>query len=212
MTGVREVFGPAAISAGELLGHPAVAAHWADPSALPEFGVAGLAGHLARQVLAVPELLAAAPAEPPALTLLEHYGRVAWIGTGVDAQTNVEIRRGGERDAADGPAAVAARVAAAAGSVPGQLAAQPADRLVFLPWTGWALRLDDFLVTRIMEIAVHSDDLAVSVGIAPWALPEPVFATALDLLSRLAARRHGQAALLRALSRAERAPASVTAF
>jgi hypothetical protein len=36
--------------------------------------------------------------------------------------------------------------------------------------------------------------------------------TVLTLLTRLAARRHGPAAVLRALSRAERAPATIAAF
>jgi hypothetical protein len=74
------------------------------------------------------------------------------------------------------------------------------------------LLLDDLLVTRMMELAVHSDDLAVSVGIATPALPERAVDTVIELLSRLAVRRHGPTAVLRALSRAERAPATVAAF
>jgi len=35
-----------------------------------------------------------------------------------------------------------------------------------VPRQGWSLSLDDLLTTRTMEIAVHSDDLAVSVGVA----------------------------------------------
>jgi hypothetical protein len=212
MSATRQAYEQAAASAAALLADPAVAAAWERPSALPEFGVAGLAGHLAAQVLHVPAVLAGqAPPDSP-ITLADHYGRVAWIGSGVDADINVEIRRGGERVAVDGPAALAARVAEAVRSLPDLLAGEPVERVVHLPWTGWALLLDDFLVTRAMEIAVHADDLAVSVGIETPDLPEPAFGLALDLLSRLAARRHGQAAVLRALSRAERAPASITAF
>ncbi len=43
-------------------------------------------------------------------------------------------------------------------------------------------------------------------------LPAVVAAEAVELLTRLAVRRHGAAALLRALSRAERAPGSIAAF
>jgi hypothetical protein len=81
-----------------------------------------------------------------------------------------------------------------------------------MPWVGWALTLDDFLTTRTMELAVHMDDLAVSVGLAAPGLPDDAFDPVLMLLSRLAARRHGQAALLRALARAERAPAAINAI
>ena len=41
---------------------------------------------------------------------------------------------------------------------------------MLIPWQGWSLTAHDFLVTRLMEIVVHSDDLAASVG-----LPTPEF-------------------------------------
>jgi len=47
---------------------------------------------------------------------------------------------------------------------------------------------------------------------APSDLPDPAFDPVLVLLARLAARRHGQVALLRALARAERAPAAINAI
>jgi hypothetical protein len=74
------------------------------------------------------------------------------------------------------------------------------------------MTVDDLLITRMMELAVHSDDLAVSVGIATPALPQSAVDTVVDLLSRLAVRRHGPTAVLRALSRAERAPDTIAAF
>ena len=83
---------------------------------------------------------------------------------------------------------------------------------MFLPQAGWGLTLDDFLTTRMLELAVHLDDLAVSVGIATPELPDAAFDPVLILLARLAAGRHGQAALLRALARAERAPAAINAI
>jgi hypothetical protein len=53
------------------------------------------------------------------------------------------------------------------------------------------LLLDDFLLTRMMEIVVHSDDLALSAGIATPPFSPQVFEPVLDLLSRLAVVRHG---------------------
>ena len=108
--------------------------------------------------------------------------------------------------------ALAARVDAAIEELTGSLATA-ADRPVRIPlWGPWSLLLDDLLVTRMMELAVHSDDLAVSVGTATPAPPERAVDTVIQLLSRLAVRRHGPTAVLRALSRAERAPATVAAF
>jgi hypothetical protein len=189
-----------------------VAAGWAGPSALPEWGVGGLAGHLAYQVLALPAALAGPVPTEPVVPLLEHYARVMWVGADLDDDINLRIRRGGEQAAAEGPAALADRVGAALHALAGELASAP-DRPVRIPLCGrWSLRLDDLLVTRMMELAVHADDLAVSVGLPTPALPPGAADAVLDLLSRLAVRRHGPTAVLRALSRAERAPTSIAAF
>jgi hypothetical protein len=202
----------AARSAAELLHRPEIAAGWDRPSALPEFTVRGLAGHLANQVLSVRLVLRADARSSAPIGVLDHYRRVAWIDAELDDPVNVETRENGERTAAGGPAVLAEQVDATVASLAALLPAEPADRVVFLPWTGWSLSLPDFLVTRMMEIAVHSDDLAVSVDVATPALPDNVLRPVVGLLSDLAVRRHGAAAVLRALSRAERAPASIAAF
>ncbi len=212
MTDTRADFLATARSAADLLREPAVAAAWGEPSALPEFSVGGLAGHLAYQILMVPGLLTGAVPQEQTVSLLEHYDRVKWIGSGVDDDINVRIRRGGEEIAAEGPAALVARVDSAVGQLADALPAA-ADRPVRIPlWGAWSLGLGDMLITRMMELAVHSDDLAVSVGIETPALPQSAVDTVIDLLSRLAVRRHGPTGVLRALSRAERAPATIAAF
>jgi hypothetical protein len=212
MNRIRAAYLDAAGSAASLLRDPAVAARWDAPSALAGFGVGGLAGHRAEQVeLAVRLLDAAAPDAEP-VSLLDHYRRVPWVGAGLDDEVNVGIRRAGENAAAPGPGALAERTEMAVERLTQRLPAEPDDRVVHLTWGPWSLRLDDFLVTRMMEIAVHSDDLAVSVGIDAPRLPDRVLEPVLALLARLAVERHGQSAVLRALGRAERAPASIVAF
>ncbi|MEV1285593.1 maleylpyruvate isomerase N-terminal domain-containing protein [Micromonospora sp. NPDC049679] len=202
----------AAAAAVTLLRDPAVARSWETPSALPEFAVSGLAGHLAQQIFRVPEVLAGeVPASAP-IALLEHYARSRWLDAGVDDGANVAIRRGGDDAAADGAAALAGRADGAVERLRELLPAEPVDRVVHLPWGPWSLTLDDFLTTRLMELAVHADDLAVSVGVETPALPPEVIEPVIDLLSRLALRRHGAAAVLRALSRSERAPRTISAL
>ena len=83
---------------------------------------------------------------------------------------------------------------------------------VLIPWQGWALSEGDFLLTRSVELVVHGDDLAASLDQPPPDWPDDVLEPVLGLLTRVAVRRHGQAALVRALSRPQRAPASVSAF
>ena len=212
MTATRDAFVQAATSAAALLRDPAVAASWDSASVLREFSVAGLGGHLARQVLAVPRVLAQpVPADRP-VSLLDHYARVSWIDAGLDDEANAEIRRGGEAEAADGAAALAAKTATTVGALRSALPAEPPGRLVRPSWVSWTLTLDDFLITRMMEIAVHSDDLALSVGVTTPALPPAVIDPVLELLTRLAVRRHGPTAVLRALTRSERAPGTIAAF
>jgi uncharacterized protein (TIGR03083 family) len=212
MSTTRDDFLSVARSGAELLRAPAVAAAWSSPSALPKFSVGGLAGHLAYQILSAQQALTGPVPKVPTITLLEHYGRVQWIDAGLDDEINVRIRDGGDELAAEGPAALAARVDAAVEHLTDDLASA-ADRPVRIPlWGPWTMLLDDMLITRMMELAVHSDDLAVSVGIATPELPQSAVDTVIDLLSRLAVRRHGPTAVLRALSRAERAPDSIAAF
>ncbi|MEV5510142.1 maleylpyruvate isomerase N-terminal domain-containing protein [Streptomyces orinoci] len=213
MTGAQEDFLAAARSAARLLSGPELTAAWGRPSALPEFGVAALAGHLAYQVLCVRAALAEPAPVQPCVPLLEHYRRVAWIGAAPDEDINVRIRQGGAETASRGQAALVRQVEALLGELPGILTAEDGERPVRLPfWGPWSLTLDDLLTTRVMELAVHSDDLAVSIGAAAPDLPPGTMERVIGLLARLAARRHGPVNVLRALSRAERAPRTIAAF
>jgi hypothetical protein len=198
-------------SVSDLLALPAVASAWTSPSALPEWSGGGLSAHLAAQAFLAVGRLEDPPGGDP-ITLDEHYHRAAWVNSGVQAEANVGIRAGGEREAAEGPAALLARLHQARSRLDPLLAGSTADQPLLLPWQGWSLTRDDFLVTRMMEIAVHSDDLAVSVGISAPDLPDSVLTPLLALLTRLAVRRHGQGAVLAALTRAERAPTAINAF
>jgi hypothetical protein len=201
-----------AAQAVTLLGTQEVAAAWNKPSVLAEMTVGGLAGHLAHQIFSVSDGVREPPSEAAPIPLLEHYARAAWIDAPLDGEVNSGIRAKGEDIASEGASALLGRVRATFDTLRVDLPVVRGDRVVFLPPTGWALSLDDFLVTRMMELAVHMDDLAVSVGIAELELPAAAFDAVLALLAGLAARRHGQAALLRALARSERAPSAVNAF
>lgn len=209
---VRAAYLDAAAVAASLLADPAVAAAWEQPSALAKLSVGGLAGHLARQVLRTPGVVAGEPPADPPVTLLEHYTRSDWLTADLDDDSNTYIRTTGEELAAGGPVALVAQVESAIAELRTALPAQPADRIVHIPWTSWPLSLDDFLITRLMEIAVHNDDLAASVGVPTPPLPAAVTDPVFDLLTRLAVRRHGPVAVLRALSRSERAPATISAL
>ncbi|GLZ43061.1 maleylpyruvate isomerase N-terminal domain-containing protein [Actinokineospora sp. NBRC 105648] len=208
--GTAEDFLATARTATELLRAPAVAAAWAGASALSGFTVGGLAAHLAQQVHLTARVLAEPEPDEEVVPLLEHFNRARWINATLDDQSNQGILAAGERDAAGGPEELLARVDAALAELP---AALGTARSVRMPtWGPYALSLDDFLMTRLMELTVHSDDLAVSVGVPTPTFAPEVVDPVLALLTRLSLRRHGATALLRALTRAERAPDTIAAF
>ena len=214
MQAVAEDFLIAAESAFELLGRVEVVQQWDQPSALADMTVGAVAAHLGSQVLTVHAAVTAghgASDEVP-VPLLEHYSRVPWVRSGLDDESNARIRLGAARSAATGHDALTASVQQAIPDL--RRAFQAADLPPRIRMTGWdwSLSFDDFLVTRVMEIVVHSDDLAVSVGIEPPTLPEAVLGPVLALLVGVSLQRHGQAAVVRALSRRERAPDTISAF
>ena len=59
---------------------------------------------------------------------------------------------------------------------------------------------------------MHSDDLAASLGVPVPRFSYEVLSPVLTLLADLSLRRHGQDALVRTLSRPQRAPKSISAF
>ena len=208
---LAEGFVRAAALAGDLATSDDVAARWDDESSCAGMTVGGLAHHLMAQVGNVVRFLRAAPGPEAPIPLLEHYRRARWVRSDLDDDANVAIREAADREAAVGAAALAAQVRTDLAELPGVLAA-PRQGGVLIPWQGWSLSVEDFLVTRSMEVVVHSDDLAASVGLPTPEFPEAVVHPVLALLAAVAADRHGQTAVVRALSRPQRAPQSVSAF
>lgn len=213
---VTQTYLDVSAATAEFLGSPAVAAAWDRPSALAELAVSGLAGHLARQVTQVPVLLARTDDSVDdgheTISALEHYKRISWVGAALDAGVNVSIRRDSDAEAADGPVGLAKRTEEAIAELRATLPATPPERRVFLPQGPWYLTVEDYLTTRLLEIVIHIDDLAVSVGTQPSALPAEATDTVLTLLTRIAAARLGPETVLRAFARKERAPGSIAVF
>jgi hypothetical protein len=208
----RDRFLAAARIARDLVRDPAVSGRWAEESACAGMSVGGLAFHLGTQTDLALRLLRAGPAEVAPITLAEHYARAAWVSGGADDAANVGIREGSDEQAEAGPAALAALLDGWLAELPPVLDRVGSDTPVLVPWQGWALTAHDLLVTRLMETVVHADDLAASLDLATPEFPEAVLAPVLDLLTGLAVRRHGGTALVRALTRPQRAPRTVAAF
>jgi hypothetical protein len=72
--------------------------------------------------------------------------------------------------------------------------------------------LSDYLVTRLVEMVVHLDDLAHSIGEDLPAPPGAAIDLTLATLFEMAVARNGPDAMMRALSRTERVAGFPRAF
>ena len=199
--GIRNLYLDAARVAAELVAHPSVAEQWNRESVLPQLQVSGLAGHLARSVLQVEAYLDAGAPDAPPVTAGEYYAALPGLGD-LDSDLNVGVRMRGEEMAVDGPGPLAERTAAALARLQARLPSEPPEHRVEA--MGRVLGVDEYLKTRLVEITVHIDDLALSVGLSPPEAPAGAHAVAIETLVEVATLRHGALAVLRALARRER--------
>jgi len=97
----------------------------------------------------------------------------------------------------------------------GELVSRLGDRLPreqphrLIPvWTiaGGVTSLDAYVATRVVELVVHADDLAVSAGLPPLSIPDDAAACAIEVFVAMARHRSGDLTVIRAFTRRERAP------
>jgi hypothetical protein len=117
---------------------------------------------------------------------------------------NVAIRTHAAHLAEQGPAALTDKFEALVTRLGPALAGLPMTRLVPV-WRieGGATSLSDYLRTRVVELAVHADDLAFSLG-TDIVMPERVASVTFAAFLDLARARSGDAAVMRAFARRER--------
>ncbi|GAB6897154.1 hypothetical protein [Kineosporia succinea] len=204
-----------------LAAEPAVEQRWAEQSVLPKMSVGALACHLSQQLTHTHQLLSSptdptiltdpaiptGPENPSGLPLLssadEHYANAAWVTT-TSPDDPENDRSDSDEQAARGVHPWRTSTASDIARVTTLLTGGTATDHAALPWQTWALPRDAFLLTRMLEIVVHSDDLALSIGVPTPVFPDEVFTPVINLLTRLSVRRNGQSALISTLSRRER--------
>jgi hypothetical protein len=206
---IRTVYEQTAVAVGDFIAGAEVRAAWTDPSALEEWDVAGLCGHLTRAITAVGTYLSAPV--PDANEVIDAAGYLmSFDGLGADgggpdlgSDLHRSIRARGSEAAAAGHEELTRQVAEKLPMVMQRVAQAPADRAVAVIGSRVML-LDQYLETRLLELLVHSDDLAASVGVDLPSFPTPAWRITRDLLVEVATRRHGAAAVVRAMTRTER--------
>ena len=189
--------------ASALLERPEVETHWTRPSVLAEFTVAGLAGHLLRGIMTVETYLDAPAVVGASLSAVEYY-QATGLTSDPESKLNRDIRTRGEEMAVGGASLVAAAARMVLHRLTSRLDSEDPRRNVTV-LGGAVITLEEYLRTRVVELVVHSDDLALSVGLGDQlGLNEATSRIAIEAMVELARARHGDVAVLRALTRRER--------
>jgi hypothetical protein len=200
---VRSTYLSAVDIAIDLLDDPDVEAAWSIESALSGWRVSGLCGHLARAVITVEQYLDADPAPRGKLLSAGGYYAAVIDTNDLDSELHRTIRARGDEMASGGAASLLQTVLSSATRLRDRLPSEPEDRQVAV-LAGTVLRLDEYLATRLVELVVHADDVAVSVGIATPTFPAEAYRIVIETLLDVSLRRFGDLAVIRALARRER--------
>lgn len=213
----REACVRAFLSCGEvafrLAERDEVRSAWGLESACEGMTVGGLAHHLLGQLRNTVRLLGVqAPEGAPVIGLLDHYTQAPWVAASRQGAVDTEQLESDNTGALRGVEAVLGEAGEARDALPHVLAEPREPDTVFIPWQGWCMSTTDFLTTRMMEMVVHGDDLAASVGLETPEHDPVVVASVLRLLTGVSLQRHGQVALVRALSRRQRSSGDMSAF
>ena len=206
-------FREAAEAFGEIVARPEVGKAWEQPSALEGYSVGGIVAHVNAAIGWLGPLLDA-PAQPdlrptPREDLLEFFH-----GLKIDPEAGRHpihdvLRDQFERAAGHGWESNRDKFLGLIERLSARLEGESADRLLDQrPTAPLIVRLGDYLPTRVLELVVHGDDLATSVGIDA-SFPKSAATVTIDVMLDIARAVHGDLAVVRALSRRERADAAV---
>jgi uncharacterized protein (TIGR03083 family) len=145
-------------------------AAWDQPTRCAPWRVRDLVGHVVTAVGRVPETLAGPPPTRPDTTAVSYYRPDDRFGQTANAD---RVRTGQNRKA------TADDLAETATAVLDACRPEPPDRVVRTRH-GDAMLLSEFLITRVVELALHGLDVADAVGREPW-----LTASAADCLQEL---------------------------
>jgi Mycothiol maleylpyruvate isomerase N-terminal domain len=192
----------------ELASQPEVAAHWKEPSALERMSVGAVAAHglgILEQILGDCER--PEPATPRFLGIVE-YTRAARLDKreDLDSKGHEMLIGGAETRAAAGPEAILAHAAGWLEELKWMLPAMDPNKHVYLPrMPPMAGPLAMMVANRTVELVVHMDDLAVSVGLPTPPITPQAGAMALTVLLSVARKMNTDLEVIRVMARAERA-------
>jgi len=206
---IRAIVLEVAATVRELIGRPSVAERWDLPSALEMMTIGELTAHLTRALTTTARYLDAPDpgSSDDLVTPARYYTAIDDLtssdGPDLGDKLHVSIRERARQGADHGHAGVLESWDETMKLLGSRFTVEAADRRVAV-FGGRMMSLDDYLVTRLVELVVHTDDLAVSLGVAPPPLPAEAHETVIGCLVDVALERHGPMAVIRAMTRTER--------
>ena len=190
---------------GDLLKNPDVETNWNEPSALEHMTIGALAAHLGRAFTTAWLYLQADECTMEEDIDASQYFFRAFDQPDEDLQElSANIVQRATDDAEPGAVAVRELHDRTVTDLRTRLIGEPAERGIEV-FGNVCMPLDSYLVTRMVEAIIHSDDLAYSLGIdTPTFAPDVVDIVMVALLG-MGRERHGDVAMLREFARGERA-------
>lgn len=210
---VTRAFREAADAFGEVLDRPEVNESWTEGSAIDGYTVGAVVGHVNAAIGWLEALLdALPPADLRPMRLGSYYrGMKREPGGGAAPHPAHDVvRELSEGAARRGCEANREKFRSLVERLVARLEGESGERLLDLrPMVPAAIRLGDFLRTRVVELVVHADDLAASIGVEPVPPSEDSATVAIGVMTAVARMAHGDLAVVRALARRERESAAV---
>jgi hypothetical protein len=207
---VRDAYLATAAEARGLIASRATAGKWHEPSVIDGLDIGAVAGHLARAAFVViayldapgPDVGADAGALLTADQYFEYFER-AVPAPEMAEEFHAGVRARAVQEAAAGHAALVGRVDSTLSDLNERFASEPPDRAVQVSG-GLVLPLDEYLVTRMVELVVHCDDLAASIGAETPQFDPLTMACVIGCMLAMVRARHGDIAVVRGFARRER--------
>jgi hypothetical protein len=198
----KTVFLEASDTARRLLDVPRLDSNWEEPSVLERMKIGELAAHLSRAITLVPRYLDT-PAPPPFRDAAGYFhALLPEVDPDLESDLAVAVRARATEEAGQGLDGIRRAWDEARFDLSRRL--DPPTLQTGIAVRGSAMRVGEYLTTRLVELVVHADDLAASL-----AVPFPPFANeatdaVISCLTDLAALRSSPVEVIRALTRRER--------
>lgn len=191
-------------SVAKLLALPELADRWDDKSALDGLTIGAVAAHLGRAFTTTWLYIQADPVDAAsAIPAPTYFARVLRGSAEEIAELNATIAQRAGDDAEKGFEGVLDVHRSTLKDLRLQFIGERADRGIEV-LDGMIMHLDDYLITRMVEAVVHSDDLCASLGIETPAFETEAVDLVMGAIVGVARERHGDLAILRAFTRGER--------